>query len=168
MDLKQLQAMGAFVPKTLFKREVEFDRPVLRPEAEWASPDEPEYTGELVKESVTAWIRKRSSADFMEIRQAPTRDQMSVALLRCVCHEDGAEVFESIDQVRQLEEWFFVPLMWHVSEVNKFGAKNSQPRTSGGANSHSASAAGRLRSGKRRSVKKSSKSGSSTPPSAAR
>ena len=45
MDLKQLQAMGAFVPQKLHKREIEVTRPVPLPAEEWADPDIPEYSG---------------------------------------------------------------------------------------------------------------------------
>lgn len=167
MDLKQLQAAGAFVPRTLFKREIPIKRPEMKPEGEWADPEVPEYTGELLDDTVTAFIRKRSSADFMEIRQAKNRDKWHLSVLLCVCHEDGTPVFDSLEQAEQLQEWLFVPLAAAVLEVNGEGAKNFQPRTNGGASSRSASAVGRLKSGKRRSRKPSSSSGDSTRPSAA-
>lgn len=167
MDLKQLQAMGAIVPRTLFKKDIPIKRPVLKPVAEWADPDQPEQTGEVVSDTVTAWVRKRSSADFMEMINAPDRDKMHIAVLRCICHEDGTEVFESLEQAKQLQEWMFVPLMTAVNEVNQYGLKNSQPRTNSGASLRSASAAGRSRNGKRQSASRSTTSGTPTPPNAA-
>lgn len=167
MDLKQLQAMGAIVPRTLHKREVPIRRPELKPESEWEEKGVPEGTGEWLDDSVTVYIRKRSSVDFIELVSAPDREKACVALLRCVCDEKGAEVFENLDQTKQLEDWLFLPLVMAVNEVNQFGLKNSQPRTSSGAKSRSPSAAGRSRSGKPPSPKKSAPSGSHTAPSAA-
>jgi len=148
MDLKQLTSLGAIVPRTLFKKEVPLKRPGLKPAEEWADPNEPEFSGEVLDDSVTVWIRKRSSADFLEMLQAPTRDKAHIAILRCVCNEAGAEVFESLEQCKQLREWLFLPLMVAVNEVNEFGLKNSPPKTSSGTNSRSPSAA-RLRKRKR-------------------
>ena len=167
MDLKQLQAMGAIVPRTLFKREIEIKRPVLKPAAEWADPELPEETGEFVEETITAHIRKRASADFLEMINADDRDKAFVAILRCVCDDRGAELFESLDQAKQLQEWLFIPLAMAVNEVNKFGLKNSQPRTSSGAKSRSLSAEGRSRNGKSPSARKSVQSGRPTATSAA-
>lgn len=167
MDLKQLQAMGALVSRTLVKKDIPINRPAQKPAEEWADPEQPELTGEIVTDSVTAWIRKRSSADFMEMVSAPDRDKMHVAVLRCVCHEDGTEVFESLQQAKQLQEWLFVPLMSAVKDVNDYGLKNSQPRTSFGTSSPSSSAA-RSQKRRRASAKKSAKAGSSTGPGADR
>lgn len=167
MDLKQLQAMGAIIPRTLFKREVPIKRPELKPANEWADPTVPEKTGEWLDDTVTVYIRKKSSADFMEMVAAPDREKAHIAVLRCVCDEKGCEVFESLDQAKQLEEWLFIPLVMVVNEVNQFGLKNSQPRTSSGAKSRSASAEGRSRNGKLRSVKRNGQSGSHTEASAA-
>lgn len=167
MDLKQLQALGAFVPRTLFKREIEVNRPLLKPESEWANPEVHEFSGEHVRETMTTFIRKRASADFMELLATEDRAKASVAILRCVCNEDGKEVFESVDQVNQLEDWLFMPLMLAVGEVNKFGPKRLPPKTSSGAKSRSASAVAASRNGKRRSAKKNASHGSNTAVSAA-
>lgn len=167
MDLKQLQAMGAIVPRTFYEKTIPIRRPVLKPVEEWAEADAPEKTDKFVDDTITVHIRKRSSADFLEMVTAPDRDKAHIAVLRCVCKPDGAEVFESLEQTKQLEEWLFIPLMLAVNEVNKFGLKNSQPRTSSGANSRSPSAAGRSRNGKKRSAKKSARSGLPTATSAA-
>lgn len=166
MDLKQLQALGAIVSRTLFKKEIKVRRPILKPAEEWADASEPEESGEIVDDTLTTWIRKRSSADFLEMIQAPDRDKAHIAVLRCVCLEDGAEVFESLGQCKQLKEWIFLPLMYAINEVNSFGLKNSRPKTKSGMNSPSSSAA-RSRKRKHASVKKSSTAGSPIAPSAA-
>lgn len=167
MDLKQLAALGAFVPTKLFKREVAIKRPETKAQGEWADPDVPEFTGKIVDDTVTVWIRKRSSADFMEIRQAKNRDKFHLAVQLCVCNEDGTPVFETLEQAEKLQEWLFVPLAAEVHDVNGEGPKNSQPRTSGGVTSPSASAVARSRSGKLRSARRSTSSGASSRPSAA-
>ncbi len=166
MDLKQLQALGAIVTRTLFKKEIPVKRLALKPKEEWANESEPEESGEIVDDTLTTWIRKRSSADFLEMIQAPDRDKAHIAVLRCVCLEDGTEVFESLDQVKQLKEWLFIPLMIAINEVNRFGLKNLQPRTNSGTNSPSSSAA-RSPKHKRGSAKKSALAGSPTAANAA-
>lgn len=166
MDLKQLQVMGALVPRTLFKKDIPIRRPVLKPADEWANADEPEESGEIADDTVTAWIRKRSSADFLEMVQAPDRDKAHIAVMRCVCHADGSEVFESLEQCKQLKEWLFIPLMVAVNEVNGFGLKNSHPKTSSGMSSRSSSGAP-SRKHKRGAARKNARPGSPTAPSAA-
>lgn len=141
MDLKQLTSLGAIVPRTLFKKEVALKRPTLKPAEEWADPNEPEFSGEIVDDTMTVWVRKRSSADFLEMMRAPDNDKAHIAILRCICDQEGNEVFESLAQCKQLREWMFLPLMLVVNEVNEFGLKNSAPKTKSGANSPSSSAA---------------------------
>lgn len=166
MDLKQLQVLGAIVPRTMFKKEIPVKRPELKPQTEWADQSEPEETGKIIDDSLTTWIRKRSSADFLEMIQAKDQDKAHIAVLRCVCHEDGSEVFESLQQCKQLKEWLFIPLMVAVNEVNQFGLKNLTPKTSSGTSLPSSSAA-RSRKLKRGSVKKNAQAGLPTGPSAA-
>jgi hypothetical protein len=168
MDLKQLQTLGAFVPTKLIRREIEISRPILKPESEWAIPGIHEFTDEVVRESMTVFLRKRASADFMEMIATEDREKASVSILRCVCNEDGTQVFESVEQVSRLEDWIFLPLIAVVMEVNKYGPKQSPSRKSSGANSRSASAVARSRNGKRSLPKKSGRSGSRTTPSAGR
>ncbi len=158
--------MGGMVTRSLFKKEIPIRRPVLKPAEEWADPNEPEKTGEFVQDTLTAHVRKRSSVDFIEMVQATDRDKAHIAILRCICHEDGTEVFESLAQAKQLEEWLFIPLMLAVNEVNSFGLKNSQPRTSSGTSLPSSSAV-RSRKLKRVAAKKSAPVGSPTGTSAA-
>ena len=166
MELKDLQSAGAYVSRKLIKKEVALRRPVLKPESEWEDPEVQEFTDEIVDDSMTVYIRKRDSADLMELMGSDDREKASIAILRCVCKPGGTQVFESLDQVNQLADWLFIPLMMIVGEVNNFAPKNSQPRTSSGAKSRSLSAA---RSKKRSTVsaKKSARSGSNTGASAA-
>jgi hypothetical protein len=167
MDLRQLQSLGAFVPTKLIRREVEVNRPVLKPESDWEIPDVHEFSEERVREKMTVFLRKRASADFMEMVAAEDRQKTSISILRCVCNEDGSQLFESVEQVSQLEDWIFFPLIGVVMEVNNFGPKRSPSRTSSGASSRSASAGVRSKSGSKRSGKRSASSGVSTAPSAA-
>lgn len=159
MDLKHLQSIGAFAPKTIFKRDITitFHRPT--PAESWESPDVPEYEDALTTEPLTTFIRKRNSQDFMDVMGADKRDRLFVNVLRCVCHEDGTPVFATLDEVIALQDWLFVPLLNAVNEVNDFAAKKSKPRTSSGAPSRSPSAAGASRSGRSQSRKKSAPSG---------
>jgi hypothetical protein len=151
MDLKQLQAIGAIVPLKLFKREILVRRPELKPRAEWPDPEVPERTGEYLDESMTVHIRKGSSADAIEVANASARERPFVAIYRSICDEKGAPVFPDLETTMQLETWLVVPLFNAINEVQVVGSKNSQPRTSSGVSSRSPSAAGRSKSGKRRS-----------------
>jgi len=159
MDLNKLQAMGALVPTTLFKREIEVTFHPLKPESEWESPDVPERQAALVTETMTVFIRKRNSADMLDVSFADGADRSLLSILRCVVQTDGKPVFEDIEQVRRLEPWLSIPLMRAVTEVNQYDAKKSAPRTSSGARLPSRSAAGASRSGSKRSPRKKGRSG---------
>jgi hypothetical protein len=165
MNLTQLQAMGAFVPQAIFKRDIPITYRPLKPAESWAEPDIPEHESEAVTATVTVHIRKRSSADFLEIVNAPDGDKPFVSLLRCVVNPDGTPVFTGVaemtpmEQVKNLEGWFLWPLLAAVNEVNSYDAKKSTPRMSGGATSPSPSAAAALRSGRRLSRRKNEASG---------
>ena len=159
MDLLKLQALGAFVPAAIFKRDISIKYRPLKPAETWADPDVPEREVDFVTESMTAHIRKRRSADFLEMVGAPNQDAPFLTVLRCVVHENGAPVFESLEQVKNLHEWILIPLATAVKEVNTDDAKKSQPRMSSGAASRSPSAAGASRNGKSRSRKKNARSG---------
>lgn len=172
MDLKQLQAMGAVAPRALVKRDIPIRRPPLRAEEEWENPSIPEADESAPKEqwteeSLTVHIRKRSSVDFYELISSADREKPFVVILRCICDEKGEPVFSDIAQVIQLKEWLWMPLALAANEVNEFGSKNSKPRTSSGAKSHSPSADEASRNGKRPSPKKNVRSGSPTETSAA-
>ncbi len=168
MDLSTLKAMGAVEHRPLVPKNIVVKYPVPNDPASWVDPEVPEYPEkpEFKESTIAAHIRKRSSADFIELTSAPNREKPFVAIFRCVCNPDGSQMFETLDQVLGLKEWLWIPLMTAVNEVNQFGPKNSRPRTNSGMNSPSSSAA---RSRKRSNVspKKSGPVGSHTGPSAA-
>jgi hypothetical protein len=167
MDLQQLQQMGAIVPRKLFKRDVAIKRPLLKPQDEWTDPEVPEKTGEWEDATVTVYIRRGSSADALEIANAPDRERPFVAVFRSVCDENGKALFPTIEDAMQLEVWLAFPLFKEITSVTRIGEpKNSQPRMSSGARSHSPSAAARSKSGKKRSTSTNSPSGEPTEPSA--
>lgn len=155
MDIKKLQAMGAFTPTALFKRELTIRYQPLKPADTWTDPDVPEHEDKAVEEMVTTFIRKRSTSDFIAITTGPEADRPLMSILLCVCHEDGSRVFDDLEQVRRLQPWFSIPLLSAVNEVNTYSAKKSTPRGSSGSGSRSPSAAGASRSGRKRSRKKS-------------
>lgn len=95
MDLKQLQALGAFVPTKPIKRTITVQIPRKTDESTWADPEIPEYGEETDERSIDVYIRKGSSADAIEMANAVARSQPFVAIYRGVCHEDGSPVFES-------------------------------------------------------------------------
>jgi hypothetical protein len=168
MDLQQLQRMGAFVPKKLFKRDVEIKRPLLKPQEEWADPEVPERTGEWEDATITVYIRRGSSADALEIANAAQRERPFVAVYRSICDEHGKPLFPSLEDAMQLDVWLAFPLFKEITAVTQIGEpKNSQPRMSSGARSHSPSAAARSKSGNTRSTSTNSPSGEPTEPSAA-
>jgi hypothetical protein len=167
MDLKQLQAIGAIVPRTLFKREIEFKYPEQKPVAEWVDPEVPEYTGQTLDGSMTAYIRRGSSADAIEIANASPRERPFVAIFRSICDDKGNPVFPDLAEAMQLATWLAIPLFNAITEVSGGDPKNSRPGTSSGVASRSPSAAGRSRNGKKRSASKSAKSGQPTNSSAA-
>lgn len=160
MDLKQLQAIGGFVPRSLVKKEIPITRPALLPPEEWGDPDVPERGEGVVNETLTTFIRRRSSADFLEIIEASSHaDKMLIAVQLSVCDEEGRPVFSTLDQVRQLAPWLSIPLINAVNEVNTFGEKKSVPRMSSGSGSRSPSAHRASRPAKKRSPKKKGRSG---------
>lgn len=123
MSLKDLQALGAFVPTKPFKRTIEFDKPILAPEEEWDSPDVPKFTGETERVSIDVYFKRMSSADEVAIAQAPADLQPFVMVFRLVRNEDGSPMFESVDQVAQLASWVLAPI---VSEIEKI--EGSRPK----------------------------------------
>lgn len=167
MDLKQLQAIGAIVPRTLFKRSIEFQYPELRPAEQWADAEVPERTGKLLDGQMDVFIRRGSSADAIEISAASDRERPFVAIFRSVCDEKGNQVFPSLEDAMQLATWIAIPLFSAIMAVSGDSPKTSPPRTNSGASSRSASAVGRSRNGKRRSASANAPSGPSTATSAA-
>lgn len=158
MDISKLQGIGAFVPLAVFKREVSISYYPLKPVETWADPDVPEHEAERVVDTITTYIRKRTSAQFLELCGADDPDKPFLTVLHCIVQADGSPVFEDVDQVKRLAEWMLIPLVRVVSEVNTFAAKKSVPRTSFGAVSPSPSAA-RSRKPRPPSRKKSGRSG---------
>jgi hypothetical protein len=150
MDLKQLQAMGAIVPRKLIDREVKFKRPVPADPSTWEDPEVPEFTDEIVEETVTVHLRKLSSADSIEVLRADDRERPFIGIHRGVCNADGTPLFESLEQAMQLQLWMAVPLFEAVQEVAGIAPKASARKTSSGAKSRSASAGAASKSGKRR------------------
>ena len=125
MSLKDLQALGAFVPTKPFKRTIEFDKPILAPEEEWDSPDVPKFTGETERVSIDVYFKRMSSADEVAIAQAPADLQPFVMVFRLVRNEDGSPLFESVDQVASMASWVLAPI---VSEIEKIeGSRPKKP-----------------------------------------
>lgn len=125
MSLKDLQALGAFVPTKPFKRTIEFDKPILAPEEEWDSPDIPKFTGETERVSIDVYFKRMSSADEVAIAQAPADLQPFVMVFRLVRNEDGSPLFESVDQVASMASWVLAPI---VSEIEKIeGSRPKKP-----------------------------------------
>lgn len=135
MKLSELQAMGAFAPEKLVKREIKFKRPEYLPESEWADPDVPEQTGEFIEDTVTVYIRRGSAADAIELVRAPEREQPFLAIHRAIVHADGKPVFESVEQAMSLQLWLAMPLFEAISEVAPKVPKALRRKKSGGANS---------------------------------
>lgn len=170
MDIKQLSSMGAFIPKGLVKKEVEIKRPAPIPESEWDDPSVPEFDEEnLLSESMTIHVKRRSSADFLQMVNAKDNEKALVAVLLSVVDESGNQVFEDLDQVSQLKEWLLIPLMLAVGEVNSPGKKkNSRTRKNFGVSSPSPSEDGASPNGKKPSAKKNAQHGSPTATNEAR
>ena len=122
MQLSELKAMGAFVPVAPVKKTFEVERPVL--------DDDGNPTGETVKSSMDAFIRKGSAADAIKMANAGDDDQVFVAIFNAVCNEDGSPLFESVDQAKTLATWLAYPLMNAITEVNQ-GPKASRRKTNG-------------------------------------
>jgi hypothetical protein len=147
MDLTQLQAMGAIVPTKPIKREVKIKRPELRPETEWADPNVPEFTGEIVDDTMTVYIRKGMAVDSLEMLSEEGGRRAAMAIHLSVCHADGTKVFPTMEHVigngkdpgeegylGALAEWIFYPLMIELSQVEKeTRPKYSRRRKNGGS-----------------------------------
>lgn len=147
MELKDLQSMGAIVSRKLTKRVVPIKRPVMRPADEWADAEIPEFTDELVDDTVTVHIRRGTSADAIEIMQATERERPFVAIYRSICNDKGEPVFPTLDDAMQLALWLVLPLFNAVTEVAGQSPKASRRRTSSGAKSRSPSAVAASASG---------------------
>jgi hypothetical protein len=125
MKLADLQAMGAFAPDELVKRDVAIKRPIL--------DDAGAETGDYADESLTVHIRRGAAADAIEIMRAEAREQPFVAIYRSICQPDGTPVFESVEQAMRLQLWLAMPLFEAITEVAPKRPKASRKRTNGGA-----------------------------------
>jgi len=155
MDLNQLRAIGAIKDRSLVKKTITCGHFPFLPEEDWANPNIPEYSTDKVEHTFDVFIRKRSSADSLEVFRTENRHQAHVFVMRCVLSEKGEQVFPTLEDVESLEEWLFLPLLTAVREVNQLNPKPSPPKTNSGANSRSASGGEASRNGRKRSRKKS-------------
>lgn len=162
MDLKQLEAMGAFKDRSLVTRTITVRRFPILPEGEWDEPGIPKFAQEEVEDTFDIFIKKRSSADSIELSRADPRLLCHYDVFRCVVDEKGEQIFPTIEHVLALEEWMLIPLFNKVFEVNPRGPKSSPPRTKPGASSRSGSGGVPSRNGRKLSRKKSGRSGART------
>lgn len=152
--------MGAFVPTKLIKKTIEFEKPILSPEDEWADPEVPEFTGETESLTGDIFIRRMNSADEIAMARGTTGaddDALYVCVYRVVVNEDGSQFFESVDQVKSLAGWFLTPLVNAIEDLQP-KKSNSRRATSSGSNSRSRSAVGRRKSGRKPSPRSGEKS----------
>lgn len=157
MNLQQIRALGAISTRPLVPKTITFRYPEPLPVEQWTDAETPAYPDqpEMKDGVLDTLIRKRSASDFYELLRAPPREQACVAILRCVCDTDGNPVFGSVEQIDNLADWLFVPLLLAVNEVNSAAPKFSAPKTKSGAISLSPSGGVRSKSGSRRSRKTS-------------
>lgn len=137
MDITQLHALGAIVPRKLIKRTITIKRPELTPADTWEDPEVPEFGDTIVEDTMDVHLRKISSADSIEVLRADERDRPFVAIARGVHTADGAPLFESVEQAMQLQLWIAMPLfeaIWEVAGMSPKGLK-----TSSGTNSQASS-----------------------------
>lgn len=139
MDLKELQAMGAFVPVKLVKKEVSIKRP-----------------GSDAEEKLTVWVRRGNASESIDMLTEEGGRRAAKAIHLAICDKEGNRVFPTLEHVigngkapedegylGALAEWLFFPLIVAINEVEKDAApKPSGRTTSGGATSHSPSEAG--------------------------
>lgn len=132
MNLKELQAMGAIVPRKLIEKTVLVKHPKVLPKKDWADKEVPEFGEEIAEDSMTVSLRKMSSADSIEVLRADERERPFIAIFRSVCNPDGSPMFESLEQAMQLETWLAIPLFEAIKEVAGLGPKS---KTSSGTKS---------------------------------
>lgn len=143
MDFAKLQAMGAIVPKTLFKRDIKVTFKPQKPEEEWTEPHNPEFADEEVTQTWQVFIRLPSAADAIEIATASDRDRPFVGIYRCWVNEDGTEFLPSLEMATSIRPWLALPLWDAINSLSPTRAKKSKPSRKGGASSPSSSAAAR-------------------------
>lgn len=133
MDLKQLQAMGAFVSQAPIKRTVTIKKPVESGRDQWADADIPEYTGDTEELQIDVFIRRAAAIDAIEMMRAEERKQPFVSIFRSVVNADGSPMFESLEQAESLALWLAMPLFDAILEVAGKSPKASRRRTNGGS-----------------------------------
>jgi len=133
MDLQDLHAMGAFVPRKPILKTIEVTKPVTLPYEQWADPSVPEFTGEVETVSIDVHFRRLSFADQLAASKAPEGERELAMLQRMVANADGSPVFESVDQVMMLDDWLVVPLMKAAGDLLA-KMRDSKPATSSGLN----------------------------------
>lgn len=141
MDYQKLQALGAVVPKTIFKRTIEVTYRPMKPEEEWEEKGNPEFQDEEVTETWPVFIRLPSAADAVEIATTSDRDRPFVGIYRCWVNEDGTEFLPSLESATQIRPWLALPLWDAINSLGPVARKKSKPKKSGGVKSPSASAA---------------------------
>lgn len=143
MDFAKLQALGAIVPKNLFKREITVTYKPQKPEDEWTEQHNPEFQDEEVTEKWPVFIRLPSAADAIEIATASDRDRPFVGIYRCWVNEDGTEFLPSLEMATSIRPWLALPLWDAINSLSPNRPKKSRPPRKGGASSPSSSAAAR-------------------------
>lgn len=149
MNLKDLQALGAFVSSKPIKRTVEVSRPVMLPEDEWEDSGVPEFTGDHEAATLDIYLKRTSSADEIAIAQAPADQQPFVIVCRLVRNADGSPLFESVEQASGLATWVLGPILAEIDSFTGYRPKKpSPPKTSSGSKSRSRSGVAARKSGK--------------------
>lgn len=141
MDFAKLQALGAIVPKNLFKREITVTYKPQKPEAEWTEAHNPEFQDDEITEKWPVFIRLPSAADAIEIATASDRDRPFVGIYRCWVNEDGTEFLPSLEVATSIRPWLALPLWDAINSLSPTRPKKSKPSKRGGASSPSSSAA---------------------------
>lgn len=135
MNLNDLMAMGAITPRTVFKRDIKVKFRPLKPENEWAEKGNPEHEDNEVEKTITVFIRKANSADLLEITNANDRQRPFVAIYRCICNEDGSEVFPDLETTTTIAPWLLIPLFNVIQTVNPDSKKKSLRKMNSGVKS---------------------------------
>ncbi len=127
--------MGAITPRTVFKRDIDVKFRPLKPEKEWAEKGNPEHEEAEVEKKITVFIRKANSADLLEITNANDRQRPFVAIYRCICNEDGSEVFPDLETTTTIAPWLLIPLFSVIQTVNPDSKKKSLRKMNSGVKS---------------------------------
>lgn len=113
MDLKQLKAKGAFVPKAPIPKEIE-----------WTHTD-PE-TGEEVTDKFTVHVKKQSFGSIERLFMGEDDRSKSAAFIaQCIRLGDGQDEM-SYEDAYQLDAGLAAALVKAINEVNSTG--NAEPK----------------------------------------